>query len=651
MLSSLKLGQQLSVSFITILALMLVVSVVGYVGLSKGVDNFTEYRELAKNSNITGTLNAELLQTRLAVVEFLQKQENQQVEIAMAGLNSIDKQMSYLLTTEADPNRIKEIKESQSFIATYKEKFNEIVKDFNISNQIINDQLEPSGEAMSQAMIELIALASNSQDIDALSNAANVQQKLLLARLYTTKFIRSDDDQDLERAQQELEALMTPLSAILASLNSNAARQLTDEFRTAHSTFVTTLNKTADLIHHRNKTIVNGLDNVGPLVTTNLNDYDASINQARNDLGKEVQANSEMTITTVIIVSVIAVVVGGLLSMYVTRLVRRPIGGEPIEIERIARKIAAGDLTQQFANAGQATGIYGAMIEVNTSLQQIVGQLTNSSSTLSKSSKSLVTVTDETVHNSEAQAQQLEQTAAAMQEMTHTVLDIARNAQQASDAATEADTFSHQGKSVLEETRTSITSLVSNIGDVSSIIENLEKETENVGSILDVIRGIAEQTNLLALNAAIEAARAGEQGRGFAVVADEVRSLASRTQQSTEEIQSLISRLQSESKRSVDSMKLNVLEATKTSEKANQTHESLVAITQSVSNIRDMNHQIAVAAEEQNTVVVTINNSVDEISTLANNTSNGASSVSKQASDLASISNELNHIVGKFKVS
>lgn len=234
----------------------------------------------------------------------------------------------------------------------------------------------------------------------------------------------------------------------------------------------------------------------------------------------------------------------------------------------------------------------------------------------------------------------------AMNELLSTAENVARNAQAASDAAADADKNAKQGQTVVTQTIRSIDQLAQQVDQSTAIIRQLADDSRNIGSILDVIKGIAEQTNLLALNAAIEAARAGEQGRGFAVVADEVRSLASRTQQSTQEINTMIGRLQQAAQSAVHSMDSGHLSAQQTVKQVSIAGEALNSITNAVDRIRDMNTQIASAAEEQTAVTSEVKSNVDsinEVTTLTVETLGSITMISTDMDKLASMLNELSH--------
>ena len=284
------------------------------------------------------------------------------------------------------------------------------------------------------------------------------------------------------------------------------------------------------------------------------------------------------------------------------------------------------------------------------SLKDIIENINTSSTQLNSVSKTMSESASKVNESSESQMIQLEQTSTAMNEMTMTVDEVARNALQASTAADQANEQSNQGIAVVSDMNTNISILVNGITSVQQVMAKLEGEIDDIGSIIEVIRSISEQTNLLALNAAIEAARAGEFGRGFAVVADEVRSLANRTQASTTEIQAMINSLQNESKNSIELMQVNVNNAQMTAEKSQQANNALEEIRRSVSVIQDMNNQIATSAEEQTLVAGEINQSIVGINDIAKVTFDSSANNAKRAQELLSISIDLNKSVDVFKL-
>ncbi|NOY65884.1 MAG: methyl-accepting chemotaxis protein [Gammaproteobacteria bacterium] len=270
-----------------------------------------------------------------------------------------------------------------------------------------------------------------------------------------------------------------------------------------------------------------------------------------------------------------------------------------------------------------------------------VGGLAQTSSQLAVSASELASITENSLQTVTEQQMETEQVATAMNEMTATVEEVSRHAAAASEETKSVNEYSQNGMAVAEKTYQSITSLVESVNKASGVIEKLEKESNEIGAILDVIKGIAEQTNLLALNAAIEAARAGEQGRGFAVVADEVRTLAGRTQQSTHEIEEMINRLQGGAHDSVTVMRQALEKGQTGSEQAVEMRDSLKVITKGVTSINDMNTQIATAAEEQMTVANEINQNIINISALSERNTEDANKSYETSEQLAGFSVQL----------
>ena len=291
--------------------------------------------------------------------------------------------------------------------------------------------------------------------------------------------------------------------------------------------------------------------------------------------------------------------------------------------------------------------IFNSFIE---KLQSIMSQVINDSSNLVDVASHLNSISASSNNSALQQQGQIEQVATAMNEMSATATEVANNARAAANAAETADGDVNSGMVVVEKTVTSINSLASEVERANGVIRTLQSDSEEIGSVLDVIRGIAEQTNLLALNAAIEAARAGEQGRGFAVVADEVRTLASRTQESTAEIQKMIERLQSGANDAVDVMEESHIQAKNSVEQASKTGEALKKITAAVNTINQMNLQISDAAEQQTSVAHEIDVSLNQINQASHESVSNAGEASQESENLNQLASHLQELMKQFKV-
>ncbi|HEY9199247.1 MAG TPA: methyl-accepting chemotaxis protein [Gammaproteobacteria bacterium] len=311
-----------------------------------------------------------------------------------------------------------------------------------------------------------------------------------------------------------------------------------------------------------------------------------------------------------------------------------------------------GDLTRRLPVEGrdELAQLADSFNRFVARIQDTVRHVMESSTKVSGSAEGMMEITLMTSEGVQRQRSEIESVATAMNEMTATVQEVARNAALAAAAATEANGQAQTGRGVVEDSIREIRRLADDIGATAEIIHRLSNDSESIGGVVDVIRGIAEQTNLLALNAAIEAARAGEQGRGFAVVADEVRTLAQRTQHSTREIQAMIERLQSGAREAVAAMEKGREQTESTVQQASGAGAVLHAITRSVGSISDMNTQIATAAEEQSAVAEEINRNIATINGVADQTADGAAQTATASEDLADLATGLQTIVARFRV-
>lgn len=311
-----------------------------------------------------------------------------------------------------------------------------------------------------------------------------------------------------------------------------------------------------------------------------------------------------------------------------------------------------GDLTSRIDLKGN-DGIDKLGHQFNNLIEKIQSTMitvVDASNKVASASDNVHTITQQTSSDIMQQRSETDQIATAMNEMAATSQEVASNANSASDAAQHAQSESLAGKATVEDTINVINSLASEVNQANDVIKQLQSDSENIGSVLDVIRGIAEQTNLLALNAAIEAARAGEQGRGFAVVADEVRTLASRTQQSTEEIQKMIEKLQAGANSAASVMQSSHTHAQESVTFASNAGNALDKITQSVITISEMNTHISHSANEQQSVVHSMDQNLTSISHSSNATVEASQNTLNEIQELSRTATELQNALSQFKI-
>lgn len=360
---------------------------------------------------------------------------------------------------------------------------------------------------------------------------------------------------------------------------------------------------------------------------------------------------TELKIDIAIVIGLVMVAVV-VLGVVVARSITTPLGGEPNEMKSIAEEIADGNLTLDFEdNRGEQGSVYVAMHKMTLTLHEMITKIVAAGGEIAKTSEETSVVTQQTNDIVQQQQRESGQVATASTEMTVSVQEVANNASRASTAAETASREAQLAQEVTSRTNEAIVNLAEEISQATAKIFVLEEQSNQIGSVLDVIRGIADQTNLLALNAAIEAARAGDYGRGFAVVADEVRSLAYKTQESTTDIESMISQLQTGSREAVKMMESSTHRTEETIKMGNRVVVAITGISNAVDAINDMNAQIASAAEEQSTVSEDINQRIINISDLSQQTAGGAQQTAEATLQMAVLAEKLNELVEKFKVA
>ncbi|MFD1006959.1 MULTISPECIES: methyl-accepting chemotaxis protein [Oceanisphaera] len=345
---------------------------------------------------------------------------------------------------------------------------------------------------------------------------------------------------------------------------------------------------------------------------------------------------------------VLLVVLSLLLGLILRRMVLQPLGAEPSEMERVAGSIAEGDLSLSFA--ANSSGVYGKLQHMTEKLREVIGHIHQSSSSLSAAAEETSAVSLQTSANLSRQQQDTDQVAAAINQMAATVQEVSQNTSLAAASASSANDAAEQGKKVVQQTVVSISKLADDVVSTGHVVQSLADSSTQISTVVQVIQDIADRTNLLALNAAIEAARAGEQGRGFAVVADEVRQLAGQTQKSSQEIVTMIAKLQGDAEQALTAMAHGRQQAELTVGQAQEAERALELISAAVQTINDMNAQIATAVEEQATVTEDISRNLTGIHQVGDETAAGAEQTASASRELSELAAGLQQLVQGFKL-
>ncbi|WLI07130.1 methyl-accepting chemotaxis protein [Pseudomonas sp. FP597] len=349
-----------------------------------------------------------------------------------------------------------------------------------------------------------------------------------------------------------------------------------------------------------------------------------------------------------LIATILALIFGLVAAWAITRQIIIPLN----QTLQVAERVASGDLSHNLTSLRQDElgQLQRAMQSMTLGLRELIGGISEGVTQIASAAEQLSAVTEQTSAGVNSQKVETDQVATAMNEMAATVQEVARNAEEASEAAVAADQQAREGDKVVGEAIAQIERLATEVGNSTAAMGDLKRESDKIGSVLDVIKSVAQQTNLLALNAAIEAARAGEAGRGFAVVADEVRSLAQRTQKSTEEIAELIVGLQNGTQQVATIMDNSRGLTDSSVELTRRAGSALENITRTVSTIQAMNSQIATAAEQQSAVAEEINRSVLNVRDVSEQTSAASEETAASSAELARLGNYLQTLVGRFRI-
>lgn len=485
---------------------------------------------------------------------------------------------------------------------------------------------------------------------DSAAFAASIRLEAL--RLVTTDESRvRDNSRNLITLQRnELQTLLVRHETLLTN---DEEREMLKQVKTDVAGYLAIVGQMVDLIDKDQQQdaidlLNNRLAPQGTLLTQSLEKlivFNQNGVEAAADSAAQMYSSAQWVVGLIIVIALIATL---LLAWLLTRSITAPLS----QALSVARTIAAGDLSQPINVSGndEPAQLLGALVTMQTQLQTTIRGISESAQQLASAAEEMSSVMEQSTRGLQAQNDEIEQAATAVTQMSAAVDEVAGNAVSSAEASQASDEDSKHGHYQISETISSIQNLVDEVLGASNKAEGLAVQAQDISKVLEVIRGIAGQTNLLALNAAIEAARAGEAGRGFAVVADEVRSLAQRTQDSTEEIEQMISGIQQGTQDTVEALNSSAEHAGQTLQRANSAGSALEKITAAISQISQRNLVIASAAEQQALVAREVDRSLVNIRDLSTQTAAGATQTSAASQELSRLAVDLNGLVTRFVV-
>ncbi|NWC72149.1 methyl-accepting chemotaxis protein [Pseudomonas sp. P7758] len=628
LLGNISISLKLALGFGLVLSLSLIIASTGWQALSASLERSQKLTLLSQLAVVGEELRAD----RIVYRTLNDPASLSKIELHM---DKIDQFLVDLSPRFTDPVNQQQLQESRRFVTSFKTALSGL-EGLIKQRENAREQLKRSSVQSSDSLSELSSNLPNQDDEKALDAVEQLRQALEQAedRAQSPAWAAASLDAYAKDVSDALLALDGAQAAVGAlPVDASALKKVLLDFRT-HLTRLKDAQLSAEATQNQ---LEQWLDQL--LTESDLLSQDQT---AKRD--------NEASLARTLLLNVTAAAL--LLGVVAAWLIAGQIVAPLRQALSVANRIAEGDLSHdiQASRQDELGQLQRSIGQMTLNLRGLISGIGDSAQQIASAAEQLSAVTEQTRDGVDGQKQETEQVATAMNEMLATSQEVARHAEQASLAAAEADRQAGQGDQVVAEAITHIEHLAQEMARSSQAMQGLQQESRKIGSVLEVIKSVSEQTNLLALNAAIEAARAGEAGRGFAVVADEVRSLAQRTQQSAEEIEELISGLHRGTQQVADIMDNSRSLTDNSVQLTRRAGEALAGITRTVSVIQEMNPQIAAAAEEQTAVAEEINRSVLKVKDVSEQTWAASQDTAAASVELARLGADLQVWVGKFKV-
>jgi methyl-accepting chemotaxis protein len=646
----LTIGKRLALGTGVLLTLLLVLGGInvhsGYLS-KQGLENLSDMSEdMTKGADAVEGLYA----MRIAVKDFLIERNDEAKTKYADRRTKMNEIFADCEKAFQNPQRVAMLAEMREKFKEYDQTFGQIVADISEQQRVMTERMNPAGSALSGKTVETM-LAAGKANAEALSEkAAGTMGEITGLRAAVLRYMATGSEKFLDEYRQRLGKTETSVNELVTLAAGTTVKSAAEGVEAAFKEYKAASSIAAEKLQQARSLVESKLDVLGPKIAALGVGIKDSLEQSVRETSAAAESALRAEMVLVGVVVVLALVIGVVSGLLTARSIVRPLNAVVLRLKDIAE--GEGDLTQRVDEARKdELGELGRWFNVFVGkIQTIMKDVASSSNQVAAASTQIAASAEEMAAGLKQQQEQTTQVSAAVEEMSQSIVEVAKKSADAANAAQDSGKQATTGGDVVQKTVVEMKGIAQQVTDSAQAVGSLGKKSEQIGQIIGVINDIADQTNLLALNAAIEAARAGEHGRGFAVVADEVRKLAERTTQATEEVARSIREIQGETTTAVQKIEGGSQQVAKGVELAGDAGQALEKIVASSSMLQSMVQSIAAAAEEQSAASEQIARSVEQINAVTRESNQGASQAAQAASQLSAQAESLQRLVSRFKV-
>ncbi|CAH6831688.1 Methyl-accepting chemotaxis protein [Vibrio chagasii] len=643
----LSIALKIKLGFAICLLFFVISGLVSYKGIQTLSNGFSQYSELSHKATQSGNIQVHFLQMRLASERYLESLDDQYEANYQSSKLAIDDLLNNLIETTTNTDSLSSLQLVQDSVAAFDTAYGSMKQSQLMIDQLVNVEMVKRETNALKAAQSLLYESYNNNDPNASLYAGMLMENFLAAKIAVISYSNNNDLKTYEAGKDIFEYALPGIEGDIESLKSSPYQsELIEDFSNQREAYA----KGFEQVHQQmleNTQRTATLSSIGDSLAIAVADAQSILEQQKQALTPELQASETRSIQIIILLTGVALVIGMTSAVLVTRSITKGIA----QVKQITNELSQGNLNVEVnIESKNEIGELLTNMEITIeSLRDIVGQVNRSSVRIGEMSESLNQVTNNSSTNATQLNSEMMNISTAVDQLASSTSEIASSANHASQVANQATENVAMGLKEVDKTLHEIGSADESMQVSSQKVTDLHKESMNIGAILEVIKGVSEQTNLLALNAAIEAARAGEQGRGFAVVADEVRTLAKRTQDSASQIDELITSLQRGAKDALESIKESHSTVSDASTQAQQASQNLHVINQHIQDLNQANSQIAVSVDEQDRLTKSLGENAQGANRIAQSNQESVSSISGAASDLTEVAHHLESQVNRFR--